>query len=109
MARDTRPSASRRGYGTDWQRLRKTIPPRDCPCGATWHSRFNLDHIKARAQGGTDAPSNLRWLCPSCHSSKTTHADGGWGRAKCDPGHWRPKRTAIGVDGWPKVDVTQAK
>lgn len=109
MARDLRPSASRRGYGTDWQRLRRTIPPRDCPCGATWHPQFHLDHIKAKSKGGSDDPSNLRWVCASCHSSKTTHADGGWGRPKRDPDEWHPKRVAIGADGWPKVDHSRPK
>ena len=29
---------------------------------------LEIDHIKARAQGGSDEIDNLRYLCPNCHS-----------------------------------------
>jgi 5-methylcytosine-specific restriction endonuclease McrA len=41
-----------------------------------------VDHIIARAAGGTDAWENLQNLCTSCHSRKTVECDGGFGRAR---------------------------
>ena len=31
----------------------------------------HVDHIKAKATGGDDSPSNLRGLCERCHMQKT--------------------------------------
>ena len=31
---------------------------------------LEIDHIKARAKGGTNEPSNLQLLCSSCNSRK---------------------------------------
>jgi 5-methylcytosine-specific restriction endonuclease McrA len=87
--------------GRQWREFRRTIPPADCPCGARWQPNFHLDHIIAVAAGGRDDPSAVQWLCRSCHSSKTSHADGGLGHPKRDASTWRPKRVAIGTDGWP--------
>lgn len=34
---------------------------------------FNeVDHIKPKAQGGTDHASNLQCICTACHRGKTT-------------------------------------
>lgn len=77
-----RPSAAARGYGTDWRRLRAEQPKTPCVtpgCGLPWRPGFHLDHRLARAKGGTDHPSNLQWLCPTCHSRKTAADDGRWG------------------------------
>lgn len=30
-----------------------------------------VDHKVPRAQGGSDAPGNLGWICPRCHAPKT--------------------------------------
>lgn len=30
-----------------------------------------VDHIIPRAEGGTDDPSNLGWICTACHATKT--------------------------------------
>jgi 5-methylcytosine-specific restriction protein A len=81
--RDTRPTASERGYGTDWRKLRATMPKTPCAiCGAPWVPGMHLDHIIPRAEGGTDAPSNLQWVHRRCHSAKTAGADGGFGNRK---------------------------
>ena len=32
---------------------------------------LEVDHIVAKADGGTDDPANLRTLCPNCHRLKT--------------------------------------
>lgn len=77
-----RPSASRRGYGAAWQRLRKSFlfDNPDCVrCGA---AATQVDHILPKAQGGTDDIYNLQALCHSCHSRKTVTEDGGMGRGR---------------------------
>lgn len=99
--RDPRPSASRRGYGTDWRRLRASTPPAPCAdCGARWHGGFHLDHRLARAKGGTDDRANLEWRCGACHGRKTAGADGGFGnpaRSDAPP----PIRKGVDVAGRP--------
>lgn len=94
--RDRRGSASSRGYGAPWRRLRKRILARDMglcqPCldlGRVTQADA-VDHIVNKAQGGTDDPSNLQSICDACHASKTA-AEGNGGKEK-------PR---FGVDGWP--------
>ncbi|WP_414446845.1 HNH endonuclease [Burkholderia sp. 22PA0099] len=66
-----------RGYGTRWDKLRKTILARDfgmCqPCKRAGRLRpaSMVDHIVNKAQGGTDNPSNLEAICRPCHKLKT--------------------------------------
>lgn len=86
-----------RGYGTAWDKLRKQIMQRDCglcqPCAKA--NKITLavavDHIKDKAKGGTDEPSNLQSICEPCHTAKTMAAQGKT---------LRP-RVTIGADGWP--------
>jgi 5-methylcytosine-specific restriction protein A len=40
------------------------------PVGGTPYSAY-VDHIIPKAEGGTDAESNLETLCRSCHTKKT--------------------------------------
>lgn len=76
--RDTnRGSRHARGYGAKWVRLRARILERDnglCqPCrkvGRVTAAR-HVDHIVAKAEGGTDDESNLQSICPTCHAAKT--------------------------------------
>ena len=76
-----RPTATQRGYGTDWQALRAAHPHTACTgCARPWRKGFHLDHKLARNAGGTDDASNLHWLCHPCHSRKTVNQDGGFGR-----------------------------
>ena len=75
-----RGSATARGYGSAWQTLRKHMIAEHiakhgniCPGyqrEAHVAERFSLDHIVAKANGGTDERSNLRVLCVSCNSRK---------------------------------------
>jgi 5-methylcytosine-specific restriction protein A len=74
---DRRASASERGYGTAWVKLRNRIMQRDCglcqPClkaGRVTPAR-QVDHIISKAAGGTDAEDNLQAICITCHKSKT--------------------------------------
>lgn len=79
-------SASQRGYGGQWQKLRKVILERDnylcqaCLDNGTLREGSHVDHMKPKAQGGTDAPDNLQTLCVECHRHKTSterHGEGG--------------------------------
>lgn len=76
----TRGSATRRGYGTGWQKIRKAVLARhrrihgeQCPgWGRPAHPAKDLtvDHVVPKARGGTDAPGNLAVLCRQCNSAK---------------------------------------
>ena len=76
-----RPSSAKRGYGSAWRKLRAEILKANpvCPCGA---AATVVDHVIPKRAGGADAPANLRALCKSCHSSKTTQSDGGLGNPR---------------------------
>lgn len=74
---DRRGSASERGYGSAWAKLRGRIMQRDCglcqPClkaGRVTPAR-QVDHIISKAEGGTDDEDNLQAICMDCHKSKT--------------------------------------
>ena len=70
-------SRHQRGYGTKWEVIRTRILKRD---GGLCQNHLRkgivkqascVDHIKAKAHGGTDDDSNLESLCWSCHAAKT--------------------------------------
>lgn len=66
-----------RGYGRAWEKNRAQAMQRDrglcvlCLAEGRVEPATDVDHIKARAHGGTDEPSNLQCLCKSHHRSKT--------------------------------------
>jgi 5-methylcytosine-specific restriction endonuclease McrA len=72
-----------RGYGSNWDRLRKVILKRDNYLCQRCLSRDRttelmvkpydhaVDHIIPKAKGGTDGHSNLQSLCAPCHEIKT--------------------------------------
>lgn len=66
-----------RGYGKDWQEIRKQALKRDshlcqsCKSKGKFTKATHVDHIKPKSQGGSNAMSNLQSLCVSCHSEKT--------------------------------------
>lgn len=71
-----RPNAAQRGYCSKaWRQTRLAVIARDlgvCQlCGCVVESYAQVDHIVPKAEGGSDAMSNLRLLCPSCHSRRT--------------------------------------
>lgn len=74
----TRGTTQQRGYGSQWQRLRKTILARDPIC--TWpgcsERSTDVDHIVAKRKGGSESETNLRGLCHEHHSLKTVREDG---------------------------------
>ncbi|HGJ5855658.1 HNH endonuclease [Arsenophonus nasoniae] len=66
-----------RGYGTRWDKLRMQILKRDkylcqaCLKNSLATTAKTVDHIIAKAHGGSDAESNLQSLCWPCHHKKT--------------------------------------
>lgn len=70
-------SRHERGYGRQWDILRARILERDrhlcqeCLRNGRAVVAKTVDHIKPKAQGGTDADSNLQSLCWPCHHAKT--------------------------------------
>lgn len=58
----------------EWRRTRKRILQRDhyrCTIDGCWDSANEVDHIIAKADGGTDDDANLRSLCSPHHAAKT--------------------------------------
>lgn len=102
-------SRHERGYGKEWDKVRKYVMERDCglcqPCrrAGKYTAATAVDHItsKARAaklkwaQAQIDDPLNLQAICEPCHLAKSAEEQGKVLRQK----------VAIGEDGWP-VHVT---
>lgn len=90
-------SSAARGYGAAWRKLRLRILARDmhlCQCEqcaqrAVPLPATDVDHIKPKAQGGTDDEQNLRALNRECHKRITQEQQGK---------RWRHE---VGLDGWP--------
>ena len=86
-------SRHERGYGYQWEKLRKGILKRDrylcqpCERQGIATPATEVDHITPKAKDGTDEHDNLQSICQSCHRAKTKAETSG--------------KIAIGVDGWP--------
>ncbi|HCR1107374.1 TPA: HNH endonuclease [Klebsiella aerogenes] len=71
-------SRQARGYGGAWDIRRARILDRDkhlcqaCLLEGRAVVARTVDHIVAKAHGGTDADSNLQSLCWPCHHAKTS-------------------------------------
>ena len=91
-------SASERGYGNRWRKLRKWVLDRDkhlcqaCRSQGRITKATHVDHIQPKAEGGTDDMDNLQSLCEPCHQFKTIRENGG------------KVKMVVGVDGWPVQD-----
>lgn len=72
-----RGSAAARGYGRRWQKLRLLVLHEQplCETPGCGQMATDVDHIIAKAKGGTDERGNLRALCHACHSRKTAAED----------------------------------
>lgn len=77
FADERRGSRQSRGYGAEWDRLRKVILRRDkglcqeCLRGKRYRPARIVDHIKPKFEGGTDDEANLQSLCQACSDAKT--------------------------------------
>lgn len=74
---ERRGSRHERGYGSRWERIRKRILSRDkglcqvCLSQGRYRPAKHVDHIKNKADGGTDDDENLQAICIECHKAKT--------------------------------------
>jgi 5-methylcytosine-specific restriction protein A len=70
-------NATARGYGADWRKLRQIVLQRDnhlclsCLKNGRAVTATDVDHIKPKAQGGTNTLNNLQSLCADHHRAKT--------------------------------------
>lgn len=88
-----RGTASRRGYGARWRKLRLMVLRARPLCadpfslhGETAVAATDVDHIVARRAGGSDAMENLQSLCHACHTRKTNDEQrGGMGGKSLEP------------------------
>ncbi len=71
---DNRDSASKRGYGRRWRRLRLMVLRRQpmCQWPGCFEAATDVDHIVSKRDGGDDSFENLQALCHAPHSQKTT-------------------------------------
>ena len=98
--RHRKESRHERGYGTAWDWLRLAVLRRDrylCQCAECKRTgrvrvAMEVDHIKPKAQGGSDALDNLQAINRECHRAKTMAENG------------TKPRPRIGVDGWPAAE-----
>ena len=90
-------SRHERGYSTAWDKLRIVILKRDrylcqhCIKAGRVTAATSVDHILAKAKGGTDEQTNLQSLCGDCRAEKDA----------IDRGRPLRRRPVIGLDGWP--------
>lgn len=76
-ADERRGSASERGYGWAWTKLRNLVMQRDhglcqpCKRRGLVTLASAVDHMTPKAQGGTDDLGNLQAICDPCHKGKT--------------------------------------
>lgn len=74
-----RGSRHERGYGSEWEKIRARILKRDgyvcqceeCKAAGRQKPASDVDHIIAKAHGGTDDDENLRAMNGLCHKRKT--------------------------------------
>lgn len=84
-----RPYSSSERYGKRWEKIRNAYIAAHPLCedciefGLTPYSPSQeVHHIKPLSKGGTNAFSNLRALCKSCHSKHTAEEGDRWHRGE---------------------------
>ena len=74
---DHEKSASERGYGAEWRKLRQRVYARDrklcqvCKADGGLTPANEVDHIIPKSKGGIDGMENLQAICSPCHKAKT--------------------------------------
>lgn len=79
VSSDRKGSATERGYGWHWRKLRDQVLKRDryvcrcdeCKASGRVLAATEVDHRIPKAQGGTDDSSNLCAINSDCHKRKT--------------------------------------
>lgn len=72
-----RGSRHARGYGTQWERVRRQALQRDhglcrvCLANGKVTPADAVDHIIPKSRGGGDDLENLQGICNTCHQQKT--------------------------------------
>jgi 5-methylcytosine-specific restriction protein A len=74
-----RGSSAQRGYGAEWQKLRRRFLAEHPVCRLCNEPATDVDHIISKRKGGTDDWENLQPMCRRHHSIKTASEDGGFG------------------------------
>ena len=75
-------SRHKRGYGNEWDKIRKYVLVRDdrlcqvCLKKGRLTPGNEVDHITPKATGGTDDEDNLQTICTACHKEKTIKETG---------------------------------
>ena len=89
-------SRQARGYGAAWDKLRSQVLSEEPACKVCMAKGIvtasaEVDHIKPKAQGGTDDRTNLRGICVPCHRIKTAE----------ERGFKVKRKPTFDTDGWP--------
>jgi 5-methylcytosine-specific restriction enzyme A len=91
----TTTSAHDRGYGARWRELRRVVLSRDPSCMLCQaQPSTQVDHLVAKAHGGTDDMTNLRGVCKPCHARKTAQDSASGARLRGPTrrsSHWSPR------------------
>jgi 5-methylcytosine-specific restriction endonuclease McrA len=66
---ESRPSASTRGYDSDWRRRRARYLAEHPDCARCSEPATVVDHVLPLSAGGADDESNYQSLCKTCHDS----------------------------------------
>src|SRR4051812_6384168 len=69
--RHREPSAAKRGYDNDWRKVRTAHLAAVPYCIRCGDRATEVNHRVPKAEGGTNAHSNLESLCRACHHAET--------------------------------------
>jgi 5-methylcytosine-specific restriction protein A len=79
-------SASQRGYGVEWRRVRAMVLKEQPWCEICQRQLAKqVDHITPLARGGSHERGNLRAVCVGCHSEKTKQDAANGRRTRTQP------------------------
>lgn len=78
---DKRKTRQQRGYGREHDAMRKRVLAeeplcRECSKSGLVEATTVADHIKPKAEGGTDDRDNYQGLCRPCSTAKTARESG---------------------------------